>query len=98
MKIILFLLVGFFPLCMLKKHFKQEFYGTTTLGEKGQVVIPAEARSALQLKKGDKLLVFGMNGEMLAFGKISDLQKFAAHMAKHLEELQTVLQKSQKKN
>ncbi len=34
------------------------FCGSVTLGERGQVVIPAEARKEFGLKPGDKLLVF----------------------------------------
>ena len=34
------------------------FYGAVTLGERGQVVIPAEARKNHNLRPGDKLLVF----------------------------------------
>jgi AbrB family looped-hinge helix DNA binding protein len=33
------------------------FYGTVTVGERGQIVIPAEARHALGFVPGDKLLV-----------------------------------------
>ena len=32
--------------------------GTTTVGERGQIVIPADARTELDIKSGDKLLVF----------------------------------------
>ena len=38
----------------------KKVYGTTTLGERGQVVIPAAARSAMGLQKGDKLIVIGL--------------------------------------
>ena len=38
---------------------KMKFYGAATLGVKGQVVIPAEAREAFCLKEKDKLVVFG---------------------------------------
>lgn len=34
-------------------------YGSTVVGERGQVVIPAEAREEMQLGPGDKLIVFG---------------------------------------
>ncbi len=34
-------------------------YGTATVGERGQVVIPAEARKELDISPSDKLLVFG---------------------------------------
>lgn len=33
------------------------FYGTATVGERGQIVIPAEARNELGFHAGDKLLV-----------------------------------------
>ena len=33
------------------------FYGSATVGAKGQIVIPAEARSAMQIKEGDKVVV-----------------------------------------
>ncbi len=33
--------------------------GTTTVGERGQVVIPADARAAMGIGSGDKLVVFG---------------------------------------
>lgn len=35
----------------------QRFYGSVTVGERGQIVIPAEARAALGIQSGDKLLV-----------------------------------------
>ncbi len=34
------------------------FYGVVTIGERGQVVVPAAARKAHNLHPGDKLLVF----------------------------------------
>lgn len=36
---------------------KGKIYGAVTVGEKGQVVIPAEIRKALKIKPGDKLIV-----------------------------------------
>ena len=33
--------------------------GTSVLGERGQVVIPAEARKELDLQSGDRFVVFG---------------------------------------
>jgi AbrB family looped-hinge helix DNA binding protein len=35
-----------------------EFYGSATVGERGQVVIPKEAREELGLAQGENLLVF----------------------------------------
>ena len=36
---------------------KPEFLGSTTVSERGQVVIPLEARESLNLEKGEKLLL-----------------------------------------
>src|SRR3989344_1637301 len=45
-------------------HPEGQFYGTATVGEKGQIVIPQEARKNMKLKRGDRLLVFGMDNDM----------------------------------
>lgn len=36
-----------------------KFYGSTVMGERGQVVIPAEAREEIGIEPGEKLVVFG---------------------------------------
>ena len=43
----------------MKNQYKK-FYGTTTIGEKGQVVIPNAVRKHLGLKEGMKFLVVGV--------------------------------------
>lgn len=35
----------------------ESFYGSVTVGERGQVVVPAEARQEMGISPGDKLLV-----------------------------------------
>lgn len=37
--------------------FADACYGTATLGERGQIVIPAEARAQMDLHPGDKILI-----------------------------------------
>lgn len=37
----------------------KKLYGVGTVGEKGQIVIPAEAREELKIKPGDKFVFFG---------------------------------------
>lgn len=73
---------------------RKEFYGTTTISEKGQVVIPAEARIAMKLTKGEKLLVFGMGGRVLAFMKAENVEAIVAHMTEQLAGLQKVIKKA----
>lgn len=72
----------------------EQFYGTATIGEKGQLVVPLEARKAMSLKKGDKLLVFGMGCDMLAFSKLSKVEQFASHLAGRLNAIREIIKKS----
>ena len=48
---------------MIHQHFMgkaiPKFYGATTIGERGQVVIPAKARKDLNLAPSTKVMVFG---------------------------------------
>jgi AbrB family looped-hinge helix DNA binding protein len=37
--------------------FSEAFYGTSTVGERGQIVIPAEARAAIGFNPGDKVMI-----------------------------------------
>ncbi|GIW67676.1 MAG: AbrB family transcriptional regulator [Candidatus Parcubacteria bacterium] len=78
---------------MIKKDFKKfekKFYGSTIIGERGQIVIPKEARDDLKLKKGDKILVFGMK-EMITLMKFSEVKKIMSYLEKHLEDLRKIL-------
>lgn len=42
------------------KGFK--FWGSATVGTKGQIVIPAEAREALDINEGDKIIILSAPG------------------------------------
>ncbi len=46
-----------------------------TLSSKNQIVVPREAREALGLKPGDKLLVSVQGKEMVVFGKPAKYHK-----------------------
>jgi len=74
---------------------QRQFYGTATLGEKGQIVIPAEAREAMEIGKGDKLLAFGMGTDMLVFSKAAHLEQFAAQLEKRLADIRELISKTQ---
>ena len=79
-----------------KKRREHRFYGTATLSEKGQIVIPAQAREALKVGKGEKLLVFGMGEDMIAIAKLSKLEQFAAHLSDKLKIIQNAIKKNHK--
>lgn len=79
---------------MIKQKRGEQFYGTATIGEKGQIVIPAGARTAMVLKKGEKLLVFGMGHDMIALSKLSKMEQFATHLASKLDTIRAVIKKN----
>ncbi len=63
------------------ERIENAFHGTVTVGERGQVVIPAEAREQLSISAGDKLLVFGRpSGPGLTMVKIAQMAEFIAYM------------------
>jgi AbrB family looped-hinge helix DNA binding protein len=63
------------------------FMGSVTVGERGQVVIPAEARERLQIKSGDKLLVLAHpTGWGVSFVRFDRLQQAQASLLRVLEE------------
>jgi AbrB family looped-hinge helix DNA binding protein len=51
----------------------KRFYGAITVSDRGQIVIPAEARRDFAIEVGDKLLVFGDLEQGLAIMKASRL-------------------------
>ena len=75
----------------------REIYGITTIGEKGQVVIPANARKMLKLEKGQKLLVLGMGHEMITFAKLSNIEQFVSHVSKKLKIIRKMARSNKKK-
>lgn len=71
-----------------------KIYGTTTLNEKGQAVIPADARAAMGLAPGSKLLVMGHpNGK----GLFLITTEQAEHMLRHFADLSSAIKDSQTK-
>lgn len=56
----------------------KKFYGSIKVSERGQIVIPAEARKDFNIKTGDKLLVFGDMEKGLGIATLSIMQKIMA--------------------
>jgi len=66
------------------------FFGHVTVGERGQVVIPAEARKQFGISSGDKLLVFrDPLGHGIMFTKLDSMQECMTQMMESLESLQS---------
>ncbi|HUU54172.1 MAG TPA: AbrB/MazE/SpoVT family DNA-binding domain-containing protein [Armatimonadota bacterium] len=57
------------------------FFGSVTVGERGQVVIPAEARKEYGIKPGDKLLAFrSPSGRGLVLVEVDDMRAMLDQM------------------
>lgn len=63
---------------------QDKLYGTTTMGARGQVVIPAEARKDLGLKPGDRLVVTGKFGKVLGLIKADQMEEFVKIIMRNL--------------
>lgn len=59
------------------------FVGAVTVGERGQVVIPAQAREQMAIAPGDKLLVFmHPTGQMVFLCKVTMLEQMAQSLSR----------------
>lgn len=64
------------------------FYGAVTVSERGQVVIPAQARRDLNIRAGDKLLVLADPEQGLALTTIELLTRNLSGASTLLDQLQ----------
>lgn len=70
-----------------KHRLEEAFVGAVTVGERGQIVIPSDAREALGIEAGDKLLVFTPpHGHMIMLTSISNLEDTARDMQQVIEQ------------
>lgn len=67
---------------------KPEFWGLTSVGERGQVVIPAGTRKRLDLKKGDKLVVITRGEKFIGMVKAEEITGFLKKWLLKLEKLE----------
>lgn len=55
----------------------KHLFGLVTVGDKGQIVIPAKARKIFEISTGDQLVVLGDEGQGLALVKASNFLSLA---------------------
>jgi AbrB family looped-hinge helix DNA binding protein len=60
-----------------------------TLGERGQVVIPAAVRERLNLAAGDKLMVFTKHAEIICLVPASSMRHLVDVLSAQLAEIET---------
>jgi AbrB family looped-hinge helix DNA binding protein len=69
---------------------KHNFYGSTTVGERGQIVLPAKLREELNISPGDKLLVLSggpPGNEAVMILRANALNDMMQAMNRHFQEL-----------
>ena len=62
----------------------KHLFGLVTVGDKGQIVIPAKARKLFEISPGDQLVVLGDEGQGIAIVKAESLLSLA-NMVKSLK-------------
>ncbi|MBN1166133.1 MAG: AbrB/MazE/SpoVT family DNA-binding domain-containing protein [Methanospirillaceae archaeon] len=68
--------------CSEGKH----IFGTVKVGERGQIVIPKEARDIFQISPGDTLMVLGDEKRGIALVKADRFRSLAVKMLRMFEE------------
>lgn len=72
----------------------KKLYGTATVGTKGQVVIPADAREELDIQTGDRLYVVGScQKKWVGFIKEEQLRELISHITDNIEQYKDILKK-----
>lgn len=75
----------------MDKSHEKKLFGTATVGSKGQVVIPADAREELGIEPGDRLYVIGsVNKKFVGFIKEEQFQELVEHFADTVEKLRSM--------
>ena len=68
-------------------HFDEKLIGITSLGERGQVVIPVNIREDLNLKQGDRLFVFAKHKHFIGLVKVDEISGMLKKMISKIERL-----------
>ena len=78
-----------------------EFYGSTTVGERGQVVLPVKMRKRFGINPGEQLIVLGIPGAEAETGRImlikaESLNKVLVIMEEHQQAIRKIIDKNGK--
>jgi len=73
---------------------EMKFYGSTTVGERGQIVLPVKLRDDFTIKKGDKLLVIGNADEYrIVLVNPESMSKYLDLMSQQINNMKTTIKK-----
>lgn len=80
---------------MKQPSLEENFFGSATVGERGQIVIPAEARKRYNINPGDKVLVLGHpNASGVWVCKIDAMREVFSTMLSEIEKLESKMAES----
>ena len=71
---------------ILAKNAEKRVFGTAKVGEKGQIVIPKEARETFGIESGDTMLIFGDVTCGIVITKLDVLNKTAEEIIKRIKD------------
>ena len=74
----------------------KHIFGTVKVGEKGQIVIPKEARDIFNIKPGDTLLMVGDERKGIAIAKASVMRNIALKILQGIGEVKYKINKDNK--
>jgi len=76
----------------------KKLFGTATVGTKGQVVIPADAREQFNIQPGDRMYVVGSEkAQWIGFLKEDQLRSLVEHLTENIEQYRSVIDDIDKK-
>jgi len=78
---------------MFKDNSEKACCGITHIGERGQVVIPKDARRKMGLKTGDKLVTFVKKDSILVIIKAEKVDSMLEKMTKKFENIKKIIKK-----
>ena len=75
----------------------KKFYGSVTVSERGQIVIPAEARKDFDIKTGDKLLVLADLEKGIVFTKANFMLEMMEGTLNAMQKIESIIKPKGKK-
>jgi AbrB family looped-hinge helix DNA binding protein len=69
-----------------------KFYGAAVVGERGQIVIPVEARHDMGITSGEKMIILrAPQGNMLLIAKAESVSQLLSKVMKHISQFESML-------
>ncbi|WP_440947496.1 AbrB/MazE/SpoVT family DNA-binding domain-containing protein [Methanosarcina sp. T3] len=68
--------------------FDHHMFGTVKVGERGQIVIPKEAREIFGIRPGDLLLVFGIESRGISIVKADEMKEMALNILENVDKIE----------